>query len=43
MSTPYVYRRNRRWYRSLLHICYYNYCHSHRSKSLQLTSYTSRS
>lgn len=42
MSPPYVYSWNGRRHTCLLHICHYDYCNSHRCKSLQLTGYSSR-
>lgn len=41
MSSPYIHSRNRCRHTSLLHISHYNYCHSNRSKSFQLTGNTS--
>lgn len=37
MSTPHIHSRSRRRHTSLFYICYYNYCHPHRCKSIQLT------
>lgn len=40
MSSSHVYSGNRRRHTSLLYIRYYNYCHSHWCKSIQLISYS---
>jgi len=39
LGTPHVHSRNRCRHTCLLHSCYHNYCHSNRSKSIQMASY----